>query len=108
VTAIDVGGLAPAAVLAAVALAAAWAIDHPRLNRPTRRLEVTLELVFADPEALRRHLEERLNAQVTEARVVEIDYVRETTRAVAHYVAGPRTRPVPEQALDATVAGRAR
>jgi hypothetical protein len=108
VTAIDIGGLAPAAGLAVVALAAAWVIDHPRFNRPTRRLEVTLELVFSDQEALRRHLEERLNAQVTDARVVEIDYVRETTRAVAHYVAGPRTQPVPEETLDATVTGSAR
>ena len=83
-------------------------VDHPRFNRPTRKLEVTLELVICDPEALRRHLEERLNAQVTEARVLEIDYVRETTRAVAHYVAGPRTRPIPQEALDATVAGQAR
>jgi Domain of unknown function (DUF4956) len=108
VTAIDVGGLGPAAALAAVALVAAWLVDHPRFNRPTSRLEVTLELVFTDPEALRRHLEERLNAEVTEAHVLEIDYVRETTRAVAQYVAGPRTRPVPEEALDATVAGHAR
>jgi Domain of unknown function (DUF4956) len=108
VTAIDVGGLAPAAGLAAIALAAAWVVDHPRFNRPTSRLEVTLELVFSDPEALRRHLEERLNARVTEASVLEIDYVRETTRAVVQYVAGPRTRPVPQEALDVTVAGRAR
>jgi hypothetical protein len=108
VTAIDVGGLAPAAGLAVIALAAAWLVDHPRFNRPTRRLDVTLELVFSDEEALRRHLEERLNAQVTDAHVLEIDYVRETTRAVVQYVAGPRTRPVPREALDATVAGHAR
>jgi uncharacterized protein DUF4956 len=108
VTAIDIGGLPPAAALAAVALAATWLIDHPRFSRPTRRLDVTLELVFSDQEALRRHLEERLNAQVTEAWVLEIDYVRETTRAAVRYVAGPRTRPVPEDALDATVSGRRR
>jgi hypothetical protein len=108
VTAIDIGGLAPAGALAAVALAAAWLIDHPRFNTPTRRLDVTLELVFSDREALRRHLEERLNAKVTEASVLEIDYVRETTRAAVHYVAGPRTQPVTEEALDATVAGHRR
>ncbi|MGH2948389.1 MAG: DUF4956 domain-containing protein [Solirubrobacteraceae bacterium] len=48
VTAIDIGGLPVAGALAAVALVAAWAIDHPRLSQPTRRLEVTLELVLTD------------------------------------------------------------
>jgi hypothetical protein len=108
VTAIDLGSLALAGTLAAVALLAAWAIDHPRLSRDERRLEVTLELVFSDDEALRRHLEERLNAQVIEARVLEIDYVRETTRAVVCYAAGPSTQPVSEESLDATVAARPR
>jgi Domain of unknown function (DUF4956) len=60
VCAIDLGSPVYAAVLATLALAAAWAIDHPRLSRPTRRLEVMLELAFSDQEALRRHLEERL------------------------------------------------
>ncbi len=101
VTGINIGGLAVAAVLAAVALLAAWAIDHPRLGRPTRRLEVTLELVITDPEALRRHLSERLNAQVTEACVLEVDYVRETTRAAVRAIAGPRTPHTPEETLHA-------
>jgi len=35
--AIDLGSLAFAGVLAGVALVAAWAIDHPRLSKPTRR-----------------------------------------------------------------------
>jgi hypothetical protein len=105
VTAIDLGGLAPAAALAAIALVAAWLVDHPRFNPPTRRLDVTLELVFSDHEALRRHLEERLNAEVTEVWVLAIDYVRETTHAAVQFVAGPRTQPIPQETLDATVAG---
>jgi uncharacterized protein DUF4956 len=108
VCAIDIGNPLYAAVLAGVALAAAWAIDHPRVSRPTRRLEVTLELVFSDVEALRRHLEERLNARVTGVSVLELDYVRETTRAEVRYLDEPRTRPVPEETLDATVAGTPR
>ena len=43
-------------------------------------MEVTLELVFADHDALRRHLEERLNVDLVDVRVVEVDYVREVTR----------------------------
>lgn len=108
VCAIDLGSLAYAAMLAAVALVAAWAIDHPRLSKPTRRLEVTLELVFADDEALRRHLEERLNAEIRELAVLEIDYVRETTRVEVRYIPAPRTDSISKEALDATVAGPGR
>jgi Domain of unknown function (DUF4956) len=108
VCAIDLGSLAYAAMLAAVALVAAWAIDHPRLSKPTRRLEVTLELVFADDEALRRHLEERLNAEIRELSVLEIDYVRETTRVEVRYIPAPRTDSISKEALDATVAGPGR
>jgi hypothetical protein len=108
VCAIDLGSLTYAAMLAAVALVAAWAIDHPRLSKPTRRLEVTLELVFADDEALRRHLEERLNAEIRELTVLEIDYVRETTRVEVRYIPAARTESTSKEALDATVAGPGR
>lgn len=108
VCAIDLGSLGFAAMLAAVALVAAWAIDHPRVSRPTRRMEVMLELVFSDEDALRRHLEERLNASIRELTVLEVDYVRETTRVEVRYIPAPRTQPISEEALDATVAGAAR
>jgi hypothetical protein len=80
VCALDVGHPAYAGVLAAVALLAAWAIDHPRVSRPSRRLEVVLERTFSSDEALREHLRERLRAPVLDVNVLEIDYVRETTR----------------------------
>jgi hypothetical protein len=108
VCAIDLGNLAFAAMLAGVALVAAWAIDHPRLSKPTHRVEVMLELVFSDEDTLRRHLEERLNASIRELSVLEIDYVRETTRVEVRYIPAPRTHPISEEALDATVAGPGR
>ena len=80
VCAIDLGSPAYAGLLATVALLAAWAIDHPRISGPSRRLEVTLERVFSDDDALREHLRERLRAPVLEVTVCEIDYVRETMR----------------------------
>jgi Domain of unknown function (DUF4956) len=101
VMAVDTGSLLLSAVLAAAALAAVWAIDHPRLSRPTRRLEVTLELVFKDQQALQRHLEERLNATILDVWILEVDYVRETTRAAVRYIPDPQTKPVSEQTLDA-------
>jgi len=104
VCAIDLGSIVFAGLLAGVALLAAWAIDHPRLNKPTRRLEVMLELVFADDDSLVRHLEERLTASIQHFSVLEIDYVRETTRVELRYVPVPRTPPAAKETLDATVA----
>jgi hypothetical protein len=97
VCALDIGHPAYAGVLAGVALLAAWAIDHPRVSRPTRRLEVTLERTFGDDEVLREHLRERLRAPVLDVVVREIDYVRETTRVEVHL--GPPDERSPHAAV---------
>ena len=73
-------------MLAAIALLGAWVVDHPRVSPRNQRTELMLELVLDDREALRRHVEERLNAPIVDVRMLEIDYVRETTR-----VRGPWT-----------------
>ena len=85
VTAIDLGSVALTGVLIAVALLAAWAIDHPRLDAPSRRMLVTLEQVFANDDALRAQLELRLGARILDVTVLEVDYVRETTHADVRY-----------------------
>jgi len=90
VTAIDLGSLPLAGVLAAVALLAAWGVDHPRVSRATRRMEVTLDRVVPDTEALRAQMAERLGAEVVDVTVLELDYVRETTRASVRYIVAAR------------------
>jgi hypothetical protein len=98
---LDLGSPAIAAGLATIAVAAAAVIDHPRLLRSTRRTELVLEVVFADDDALRRHVEERLNADIAELNVHEIDYVREITRVAARYVPRGRLAPAPgREAVD--------
>jgi hypothetical protein len=77
---VDLGSLPLTGALCAIALATAVVVDHRRILRPARTLEVTLEEVFADEAPLRTHLEERLAARVMEVSVLEIDYVREITR----------------------------
>jgi Domain of unknown function (DUF4956) len=93
VNGIDIGSSGLAILLSALALGAALVIDHPRLLRQTRQLDVTLETIPSDPDALRRHLEERLNARVHECHVLEIDYVRETTRVSVRCATTPLTQP---------------
>jgi hypothetical protein len=78
VCAIDLGNIALAGVLVAVVLLATWAIDHPRLAKPTRQVRVTLDRIV-EPEQLKPVLEYRLGAPVLDAAVLEVDYVRETT-----------------------------
>jgi Domain of unknown function (DUF4956) len=80
VCAVDVGSLAIVPAFAAIALAGAWVIDHPRISPRTQRTELMLELVLADRQALLRHVRGRLNGPIVDVRTLEIDYVRETTR----------------------------
>jgi uncharacterized protein DUF4956 len=72
VNGIDLGNTGLAIMLSALACAAAAAIDHPRLLKQTRQLHVTLETIPSDEDALRRHLEERLNARVAECQVLAV------------------------------------
>jgi len=101
VCALDLGSLALTGSLAAFALLATWAIDHPRLCAPSTRARVTLERVFAGEDALRRGLEERLGARVLDVTVLEVDYVRETTIVDVRY---GQPAPEPEEARNVAVA----
>ena len=90
---LDLGSPLVAAGLAAIAVGAAAAIDHPRLVRHSKRTELVLEVVFADEDALRRHVEERLNADVSDLSVLELDYVRDITRVAVRYTPRPPRPP---------------
>jgi hypothetical protein len=72
--------IALTAGLCAIALATALVADHPRILRPARTLEVTLDSVLVDRAPLRARLEARLAAEVVDASVLEVDEVREVTR----------------------------
>ena len=56
-----------------------------------------LEVVFADEDALRRHVEERLDADVTDLSVLELDYVRDITRVAVRYTSRPPLAPAPRR-----------
>jgi len=45
-----------------------------------------------------------VSASIRELSVLELDYVRETTRVEVGYIPAPRAQPISEEALDATVA----
>ena len=103
---LDLGSPLVAAGLAAVAVAAAAAIDHPRLVRHSKRTELVLEVVFADEDALRRHVEERLNADVSDLSVLELDYVRDITRVAVRYTSRPPLAPASEEEPHVAVGDR--
>jgi hypothetical protein len=80
--------------LCAIALVTALVADHPRILRPARTLEVTLDSVLVDRAPLRARLEQRLAAEVVDASILEVDEVREVTR-VRVTCRDPRTPHVP-------------
>lgn len=80
VTAVDLGDALVTTALAGLVLAAVALIDHPRLLPMTRDLEVMLEEALPGEAPLRTRLEERLGSRVVDVDVLEVDYVRETTR----------------------------
>lgn len=61
-------------------------VDHPSLHATTVRRRVTLDEIYTDAEALRATLEERLGVQITELRINENDFVRETTEVTVRHV----------------------
>ncbi|HWC27535.1 MAG TPA: DUF4956 domain-containing protein, partial [Solirubrobacteraceae bacterium] len=86
VTAVDLGGAESTAALAALVLVAPAIIDHPGLLDASRRMELTLELVLADVDELRRAVEQRVGARVIALEVLDLDYVREVTRVEVHVI----------------------
>ena len=102
---LDLGSPLVAAGLAGIAVAAAAVIDHPRLVRHSKRTELVLEVVFADEDALRRHVEERLNADVRDLSVLELDYVRDITRVAVRYTSRPPLAPASREEPHVVVGG---
>lgn len=76
-----------ALLLNGVLLAVMYVADHPGLLGRTRHQVVTLDMVHADPEALRVDLESRLRARVLQCEVTQVDYVRDVTVVDVRYVA---------------------
>lgn len=71
-------------------------VDHPALLASHRRQLVMVDRAIADETALRRHLEDLLDAEVTTATVQRLDLVSDTTLVDVRYRV-PRT-PNPQHA----------
>ncbi len=72
-------------VLNVLVLATMFLIDHPAFHTATLRRRVVLDEIHTDAEALRAHLEERLGVAITELRITDNDFVRETTDVTLRY-----------------------
>ncbi|HVL97091.1 MAG TPA: DUF4956 domain-containing protein [Solirubrobacteraceae bacterium] len=83
VAAVDLGNPLGNAGLAALVLASAALVDHPRLLHDHQRVDFSLELAEADPAALQRLVEQRTGGRAVALEVLEVDYVREITRVRA-------------------------
>ena len=82
------------AILDAIVLLPIAVLALPQVNRAEGRREITLDCIHSDDAALRADLEHRLGVRVTEMTVLELDYVRDTTRLSIRF-ADPTARPAP-------------
>jgi hypothetical protein len=71
-------------------------LDHPGVMRAPLRRHVTLDSVHTDPDVLRGVLEQRLGADVLEASVSAVDFVRDTMQLEVQYVPHQRVVPPPD------------
>lgn len=74
-----------------ILLATVYAVDRVDPGHNVRKIRLLLDAVYDDEALLRAELERRLNAEIVELYVREIDFVRETTQLEARYA--PRDAP---------------
>lgn len=74
-----------AAILCGAVLLAVHLADHPSLHPTVHTARLTLDRAYADGPELLAVVARRLDADVVEARLLEIDEIRDTTRVLARY-----------------------
>jgi hypothetical protein len=73
-----------------VVLVAVLLVDDPRsYEPPTRTVKLTLDRIYPDPSVIAQEVAFRFGQAPLSVVVDEVDYVRETTRVSARYLAGP-------------------
>lgn len=90
----SVQGTTPAfaALVAAVVVAGAWIIDHPRVLRSVYGIRITLDKidphVLSQPERMRQDLSARLGVQVMSYQITALDYINDMARISVFYRKG--------------------
>lgn len=90
----SVRGTTPAfaAGVAALVVAGAWAIDHPRVLRSVESVRITLDQIdrdaLSDPATMRARLSQRLGVQVLWVQITALDYINDLARLNVHYRKG--------------------
>jgi hypothetical protein len=85
-----------ALMLNAMLLAVMFVADHPRLLPHAERCVIVLDRTQRSPQRLRERVEDELGFEVTQLRVLEVDFARGQTRVDARF----RTdRPVARRAV---------
>ncbi|MGW3095289.1 DUF4956 domain-containing protein [Streptomyces sp. NPDC001102] len=80
--------------LVAVVLVAVLVVDDPRrYETPTTQVRITLDRIHPEPALVAQDVALRLGRAPLSVLVEEVDYVRETTRVLAHFPAGPHEPP---------------
>ncbi|MCL6668029.1 DUF4956 domain-containing protein [Streptomyces panaciradicis] len=80
--------------LVAVVLVAVLVVDDPRrYEPPTTQVRITLDRIHPESALVAQDVALRLGRAPLSVLVEEVDYVRETTRVLAHFPVGPHDLP---------------
>lgn len=78
-----------AGAMAALVVAGAWAIDHPKVLRSVDSIRITLDKIdnhaLSDPVAMRSQLSQRLGVQVMFYQITALDYINDMARINVSY-----------------------
>jgi hypothetical protein len=78
--------------IAALVVAGAWLIDHPRVLRSVDGIRITLDKIdthaLSNPERMRQDLSDRLGVQVMSYQITALDYINDMARISVFYRKG--------------------
>jgi hypothetical protein len=80
-------------IVSGIVVLAVFAFDHPHVQTAVLQRDIVLDAVHNDATALEDELRERFGLAIVDLRIVEVDFVRETTTVVLHYL--DRRHPLP-------------
>lgn len=77
-----------------IVLLAAYVVDHPSILRTASQVKLTLDTipdaVLSDPQALNRHLSDKLGVTVMSSRVTNVNYVTDIVNVEVHFRSRPQ------------------
>jgi hypothetical protein len=83
-------------IVSGIVVLAVFAFDHPHVQTAVLQWDIVLDAVHTDAKALEEELQQRYGLTIVDLRILEVNYVVETTKVVLHYLDRKDTQRVGE------------